>query len=151
MTIYVYKPLATDQIRLLKTQTASKLDDPIIGRLKHVLLPTSKDGSTGYSTLSYVWGPTFLDGSHLTDEVVYDGEVVPITYTLAQALRLFREKVVDDRRLLAIILVKSHGDQRARALVLADGVCNNQDDKDERAWQLGLVACIYSLLLLYHI
>ncbi len=84
------------------------------------LKASSQTAKYSYEAISYVWGD-----AKMRDEIICDGKTLSITLSLGNALRRVR-----------------HPD-RERAL-WADGICINQEDKEERGHQVILMAAIYS-------
>ena len=82
--------------------------------------PSNPSTRLSYEAISYVWG----DATEKA-QIICNGKVLQITASLATALRRVR---------LA---------NRIRVL-WADGVCINQQDLEERAYQVSLMAAIYS-------
>ncbi|KAK5122239.1 hypothetical protein LTR85_004149 [Meristemomyces frigidus] len=123
---YTYRPLQDNQIRVFEIKRAANADDPITGRLLHAELENSQS-SRRYITLSYAWGPTYPDGSHLTDTVMCEGQVIWITATLLEALKQIRRKV-------SVPVV----------VVWVDAICINQSDNSERAQQVRRMGEVYA-------
>ena len=73
-----------------------------------------------YEALSYVWGD-----AKMRDEIICDGKTLSITLSLANALRRVRRPETE-------------------RVLWADGICINQEDKEERGHQVMLMAAIYS-------
>ena len=73
-----------------------------------------------YEAISYVWGD-----AKLRDAIICDGKTLSITLSLGNALR--RVRLPKEKRVL-----------------WADGICINQEDKEERGHQVMLMAAIYS-------
>ena len=64
--------------------------DPCAGDANHFhceLQTISLQNPYVYYTLSYLWGPTLSDGSHLTRQFHCDGQATKVTYNLEIALR----------------------------------------------------------------
>ncbi|KAH8655046.1 heterokaryon incompatibility, partial [Tricladium varicosporioides] len=72
-----------------------------------------------YSALSYVWG----DPKHVCD-IAINGKMAKITKSLANALRSIRKNT------------------KIR-VIWADAICINQQDFDEKSWQVQEMAAIY--------
>ncbi|EXJ73264.1 uncharacterized protein A1O5_03024 [Cladophialophora psammophila CBS 110553] len=115
MSTFQYRPLSSEEIRVLKL-LPGQLEDPLSCELQHVQLSSPPT----YEALSYCWG----DGS-LTRSIISDGSEMKITETLYSALCRMRHK------------------DRPRIL-WADAICINQEDKDEKTCQVGFMTVIYS-------
>jgi hypothetical protein len=121
-------------IRLFYLLPAATYDEEISGGLLHISL----DSSVAYETISYVWGnPIVCENMRLrylssrSDPIGTQSqneafETFDITTNLPTALRNLRYRIVP--RLLWI-----------------DAICINQNDVDERAQQVQLMASIYEL------
>ncbi|RSL85676.1 hypothetical protein CEP52_016061 [Fusarium oligoseptatum] len=135
---------AKAEIRLLKI-------DPLETAFE--LVTVSLNDAPGYAALSYVWGtPTDQES------VIIQGQHVQIGRNLASALVRLRRPVdiQDDHSLGAqtfrrsvrssverILPFRTH--ERHPALYLwVDALCINQQDLEERAWQVQLMGRIYS-------
>ncbi|KAK4962698.1 hypothetical protein LTR10_000325 [Elasticomyces elasticus] len=88
-----------------------------------------------YLTLSYAWGPTKPDGTHLSKTVVCDGCQVPVTPTLEQALRRVRSRMINGK------LSRTGCGNR----IWVDFLCINHKDLNERKHQVELMAQIYKM------
>lgn len=98
---YCYEPIRRHQIRLFLMEPSANFDSEILGRLRAVELmvysvaldrSAAADGSfLHYTALSYAWGRTYEDNSHLTENIVYDGRRLSVTPNLKQGLRRMRE------------------------------------------------------------
>ena len=73
-----------------------------------------------YEAMSYVWGD-----AKMRDVIICDGKTLSITLSLANALRRVRRP-------------------KEKRVLWADGICINQEDKEERGHQVMLMAAIYS-------
>jgi hypothetical protein len=113
----IYEPLPQGEfIRVLKLQPG-KTEDDIQCNLEIIDIGTSKDA---YEAISYVWG----DAKHTID-VRCNGLQVPITLSLASALRNFRHP--SEPRLL-----------------WADALCINQKDDQEKGHQVKRMGEVYA-------
>ncbi|CAN9445494.1 unnamed protein product [Alternaria sp. RS040] len=113
----IYEPLPQGEfIRILKLQP-DKAEDDIQCSLETIQIGTSKDA---YEAISYVWG----DAKHTVD-VWCNGLQVPITGSLASALRNFRHP--SEPRLL-----------------WADALCINQKDDQEKGHQVKRMGQVYA-------
>ncbi|KAF7676362.1 hypothetical protein GT037_005867 [Alternaria burnsii] len=113
----IYEPLPQGEfIRVLKLQPG-KAEDDIQCSLDTIQIGTSKDA---YEAISYVWG----DAKHTVD-VWCNGLQVPITASLASALRNFRHP--SEPRLL-----------------WADALCINQKDDQEKGHQVKRMGQVYA-------
>ncbi|KAK5651493.1 hypothetical protein OQA88_11947 [Cercophora sp. LCS_1] len=96
-----------------------KPSDPIICSLS----TASLDGNPQYDALSYVWGdPT------ICDKIIVDQQERNVTANLYAALRRLRNL----------------RDATEPKELWVDALCINQDDKDEKTHQVGLMGRIYS-------
>ena len=81
MNEYEYTSLGTDEIRVLEVLSVKDDGEPLRCNIRKIRLEvTSATGqqhaaSTEFVTLSYTWGRTYSDGSHLTEEIWCDGGV----------------------------------------------------------------------------
>ncbi|EME39434.1 hypothetical protein DOTSEDRAFT_114076, partial [Dothistroma septosporum NZE10] len=82
-----------------------------------------------YCALSYAWGPTSGDGSHLTQKIICDGHSLPVTANLHAALKRIRQKTAEE--------------QLPRTSLWVDALCINQRDADERNRQVAMMFRIY--------
>lgn len=120
---YEYRPLPSKSyIRILELQPG-RGNEPLIGslrkaRLRHAWLHAGR--RPRYEAISYVWGSTVTD-----KWIVIDGRRLPITTSIADALRQTRRP-----------------DQSRR--LWADSVCINQEDEEERGSQVRLMGRIYA-------
>ncbi|KAK5766523.1 hypothetical protein LTS12_003440 [Elasticomyces elasticus] len=122
--VYQYAPLSSgSDIRLLTIEPACDGSE---------LTLTSNLWNDEYQTLSYAWGPTYDDGSHLTHHVVCEGRLIPVTANLHEAL-------------LQIRLDYAFNKVDSSELPLwCDAVCVNQADIDERSTQVRLMGEIFA-------
>ncbi|KAH5165763.1 hypothetical protein HBI38_051170 [Parastagonospora nodorum] len=111
---YTYNSLPQgDVFRYLILQPGAG-DDPIVCNLR-----TSAISEEEYDAVSYVWGTNVRD-----QHIECDGQDVLITTNLLQLLRRIRSS--------------------DKPLVLwADSICINQDDKNDKGHQVGLMSKIY--------
>ena len=86
----------------------------------NILKPSPQTAKYSYEAMSYVWGD-----ARMRDEIICDGKTLSITLSLANALR------------------RVHFPTKERVL-WADGICINQEDKEERGHQVMLMAAVYS-------
>ncbi|KAK3722921.1 hypothetical protein LTR37_002066 [Vermiconidia calcicola] len=153
-------------IRVLHLDRANEDNEPIVRRFQTIPLrhvdPKSVhdelvDNDKLYVALSYCWGPTFSDGSHLTHTIVCDLCVLKVTANSHAALRQIRQKLdslnlcLDSRG-----AVSGEGDARemqshmnetfpkTRPPLRVDAVCINQGDLSERSQQVAQMAYIYA-------
>ncbi|KAK4545619.1 hypothetical protein LTR36_002572 [Oleoguttula mirabilis] len=118
-SIYYKVRLQGDQIRVLVLEpTDEDLDDAFI---QCRLIATSTDAPVAYEALSYTWGDDTLSPTRCID---CDGEVVPVTVNLYEALLAMRY---------------SH---KPRTLWV-DALCIDQSNNEERNLQVSLMARIY--------
>jgi hypothetical protein len=114
---YRYEHLGTSKpiIRILQVEPGKK-DDPLHCTLDHIDLSTNPPP---YEAVSYVWGSSARDTL-----IVCNGKSLKITRSLHNAL--CRIRLVDSPR-----------------CVWADAICINQDDNEERGYQVGQMLRIY--------
>ena len=141
---YVHKPIAHyGEIRVMEIDAPTgALDDPLRCSLRHIRFDApsvDSEEQRQYITLSYAWGPTYLDGSHHDNQLICDGRVLRITTNLHSALQRIRKKMWSGP-------LRLHG--RVPPLWV-DAVCINQGDLKERSSQVAQMASIFrkSLLL----
>jgi hypothetical protein len=119
---YTYSPLLAhpNSIRLLRLLPASRAEDPVRCRIFDYSLTTPVRTSHLYECLSYVWG----DVEEKQTIQVEDAELA-VTKNLHGALQRLRDPDLD-------------------RIVWVDAVCINQDDIEERAKQVQIMAMIYA-------
>lgn len=151
--LYKYQALHDKDIRLIDICPAESPAESIRCRLRHVTLDPDTACPEPYATMSYAWGKTYEDGSHLTDSICCDGAILMITSNLHGALKRIRQKM-DSGEVAST--VRQHVDSRVsnvdRPSLWADAICVNQMDLDERSRQVQRMAKIYeasSLLLIW--
>lgn len=84
---YQWCPLPSQRhTRLLTIQPPRSVEDAIYCEIT----TTSLESPCPYRTMSYSWGPTFIDGSHLQDIIYCDGLSMQVTKNLNMALKRFR-------------------------------------------------------------
>ena len=91
--------------------------------------------------LSYAWGPSSEDGSHLTDTIVCNGCRLSVTSNLKQALRRIRAKSLAELSPRPIAGSKHQLDGIA---LWVDAICINQHDLQERSSQVQIMARIFA-------
>lgn len=118
MALNAYRPLdhRRSEIRLLTLLPSSRPTDSIRCSLSH----TSLDDSPQFETLSNVWGPPVP-----TLDIVVDSARFAVTTNLHQALGALRRS------------------KKPRVLWV-DAICINQDDDDEKAYQVPLMGRLYT-------
>jgi hypothetical protein len=119
---YTYSPLLAhpNSIRLLRLLPASRAENPVRCRIFNYSLTTPARTSHLYECLSYVWG----DVNERQTIQVDDAELA-VTKNLYGALRRLRDPDLD-------------------RVVWVDALCINQDDIEERAKQVQIMARIYA-------
>lgn len=136
---YQYQQLQKNTIRLIELE-AVKDDETLRCRMSvHNCVPHCYSGRdedddpikfvAPYITLSYAWGESYPDGSHLTHELICDGGLIRITATLDQALRR--------------ILSCDWQPLSRRYLLWVDAICISQADLDERSVQVRIMHRIF--------
>lgn len=154
---YVYAPLAKQHIRLLRIKPAAAFDDPVCCDLQSYRLPRSDEWYSlkppRYMALSYVWGQTYDDGSHLTHRIYCGGRYIRVTNHLHKALTRIRQHLdggtfahqghpVDA---IAFLQLRSRSRlTKGRPALWVDAICINQLDLDERSQQVKAMHRIYS-------
>ena len=142
-----WKPLESGSIRLLHIEPASYPDAPISCSLQYVSLKADKPQ---YITLSYAWGETHSDGSHLTDWIRCDECILPVTAHLNTALKRIRQKLDDGTFTQHHTIDAERSAQsnssipRLRPSFWIDAICINQVDVQERNDQVRSMADIFS-------
>ncbi|KAK3116040.1 hypothetical protein LTR53_003988 [Teratosphaeriaceae sp. CCFEE 6253] len=139
--------LQPDEIRVLDIEPARSEDDLIRCRLRRLRLPPAESAISGerdvsapwlrqptlreaYMTLSYAWGKTAIDGSHLTHTILCDGMPLRVAVNLHSALQAVR-------RILSI------EDSLSGDPAWIDALCINQKDIEERNSQVQKMDRIY--------
>ena len=124
---YVYCPLETSKsIRVFDIDPAERLDEPICGRIR----TTSLNDPCRYQTMSYAWGPTYADQSHLTHLIICNGCEMRVTASLHAGLCRIRARL------------KPH--DIFWPTLWADAICIDQTNEDERGHQVGVMADIFT-------
>ena len=139
---YKYEPLEENQIRGVELHY-SKNVDKVCCSIRHEPF----DGSATYVALSYAWGNTYSDGSHLADVIFCDGKLLPVTANLLQALRRIRHHWFT---LQDLVMKQRRGCKRV--LLWVDAISINQQDVHERSRIVRQMGDIYrsaSVLLIY--
>ncbi|KAK5704309.1 hypothetical protein LTR97_003327 [Elasticomyces elasticus] len=127
--IYQYRPLTSDdETRLLTIEPAHDQSELIQCRLTQ----SSDISNDDYQTLSYAWGPTYNDGSHLTHHVVCDGGLIAVTANLHGALLQIRQDYA------------FNGIDASALPLWCDAICINQADVEERSKQVRLMGEIFA-------
>lgn len=123
---FVYTPLESPKhVRLIQVE---ELGEP--GSLTRISFrSTSLDQPCRYQTLSYTWGQTFADDSHLTDVILCEGRELHITPILNDFFQQLRDKLRNGKA--------------AELPVWIDAISINQKDANERAQQVAMMANIY--------
>ena len=144
----VYTQIHGDQeIRVLDIHRApaASLQDPLHCTLR--VVSSNAQGSTSdspespqheYLTLSYCWGPTYPDGSHLTHAICVNGCSLKISANLHAALTRVRQKLDEGD-----LKIGPQGTD-ARLPIWIDAICINQSDNIERSQQVAQMAHIYT-------
>lgn len=96
MDAYQYAALSEDEIRIFrilpcKAHEVDLVECSIEILRANVSASGRRDWTPSYLALSYAWGETQQDGSHLTHRIVCDGRWLPVTKHLWQGLRRVRE------------------------------------------------------------
>ncbi|KAK4910906.1 hypothetical protein LTR49_020432 [Elasticomyces elasticus] len=136
--------LQPDDIRVLDIDSARSDNDTMIQcrrRVLHIPRDTIPDDVAApwlvqpllresYITLSYAWGETKEDGSHLTETIRCDGALLRITSNLHGALLRIRNMMHVERRI-------------SIEPVWIDALCIEQDDIEERNVQVQNMGHVY--------
>ena len=115
LPLYEYKPLTDDHIRVFQLDASENFSGIVSGTMRTVQLSLLRDfdsrlvtttdenhamarhddpgphQASTYNALSYAWGPTNANGSHLCHEIICDGARFHVTANLYQALQHIRE------------------------------------------------------------
>jgi hypothetical protein len=129
-------PLLPDSntIRVFSVEPAESVEEPIkctLGALPFSSLAQPKRDY--YQTVSYAWGETDADGSHLTHSVYCDGKPLRITGNLHSALKMIRGHLDAGR-------LNIYG---KRAFLWADAISIDQANLKERNHMVHLMDRIY--------
>jgi hypothetical protein len=134
----IYHQLGPDEIRVLDVQSAEGDNEAIECQVRHLPLVTNNTVPSEpllYATLSYVWGPTYEDCSHLTKAMRCNSHRIPITANLYSALY----------QILRLALLEDDEGVEPPLPIWVDAVCINQQDTAERNAQVRRMADIYRL------
>ena len=93
-------------------------------------------------SLSYAWGQTFDDGSHLTDTIVCDGSRLKVTSSLKQALRRIRAHA--SAELLRLQVARPRDEFDGIDALWIDAICINQNNLQERSSQVQNMGRIFA-------
>lgn len=143
---YIYEPLRDGEIRLFHMDASKLLSDQITGTLQAMPLPVSMSPPLRcYTALSYAWGPSFTDGSHLTEYIVCDGCRLKVTPNLKQALRRIRQLESVPMSIPPSSRRETfHPPPRTNLLALwIDALCINQADSIERSCNVKMMDRIF--------
>lgn len=134
--LYQYSRLSDNhEIRVLDILPATAVDEPIQCQVRTLsLLNETHHAEHRYQTVSYAWGESHDDGSHLTHAIWCDGKLLHVTASLHAAVQMIRGHM-DSGNLLI------HG---TRPAFWADAVCIGQGNLQERNHQVNMMAKIYS-------
>ena len=126
---FIYAPLKNPrQIRLIHIHASKEFNDPI-----HVSFSiTDLAQPDYYNTLSYTWGETFEDGSHLTEVILCEERQLYVTSNLSDFLRRLRVEI--NFRASNVF---------ARMPIWIDALSINQEDEFERGQQVAIMSKIY--------
>ena len=132
---YVYSPLRNREIRLLYLEPADDIETPVCGKLV-----VQGIGAQPYNTLSYAWGPTYSDGSHLAATISIADNSLQVTENLLQALKRLRKVLYEPPKNHRFGM---YDDEHAVIPIWMDAICINMSDLTERMHQVALMADIY--------
>lgn len=145
---YVYEDLGEHCIRLFKIEPADNFDAEVCGELI-VASFAGDDDPEPYNALSYSWGPTFSDRSHLSESIVCGGRSLRVTPSLKTALRHIRAYGYNKPTpMFGQGTEDSSADTAEDGLnptrpLWVDAICINQTNLSERASQVDYMICIY--------
>jgi len=128
---YQYRPLGSDQIRLLEVEPCADSGASVFCTLQHYTHEHLDDivvrgiRKKQYETLSYTWGGPLPDSAHLTDLIFIDGQPFRVTSNLNQALKRFRQLNIYGK------------------MIWVDALCIDQDHLDERSQQVSKMDNMY--------
>jgi hypothetical protein len=90
--VFTYTPLDRPRhVRLIHVEASDDFNAP----LRISLVTASLDKPSFYKTLSYTWGETFADGSHLSEVTFCQSRQLRINPNLYAFLRRFRSRIDD--------------------------------------------------------
>ncbi|KAK5679235.1 hypothetical protein LTS10_008050 [Elasticomyces elasticus] len=163
---YQYRSLSDGEMRVLYIKPSAREMDQIECMLQHGVpksvrdIPwnrnpnaprepdtSQEDATLGllYGALSYVWGPTAADGSHLTHTIVCEEQALKVTASLHSFLKLIRRQVGlrEPYPPPSKSLSHYHLDTPVVYPIWIDALCINQNDARERSRQVGMMYRIY--------
>jgi hypothetical protein len=120
---YIYKPLdkPAETIRLIKILSTAPI--------RCQLIVVSLEHSPVFSALSYMWGDTTK-----TQSIIVDGAYLPVTTNLAHALQDVHGQWPKS----------SYTRAEEDRWLWADAICINQEEDEEKSYQVPLMEDIYS-------
>lgn len=127
-SIYSRHPVGLGEIRLIRLQPSSNLQDRIVTTMSVVPL----DNAGQFHTISYAWGSDSSD-----EYIMCDNVRLPVRKNLNAGLKRIREKMAvckEDRKRLEYFM----------PTIWVDSICVNQADQGERARQVPMMADIYT-------
>lgn len=148
---YVYTPIAENEIRLFDLLPAKHFGARLEGTLYKMHIPLRRPSPWScfaYEALSYTWGPTYEDGSHLTQGIICDGRTFRVTSNVELALRHLRAGNAgrsrqhhrkDGSKEARVHRFSDTGSQPGPYINLPiwiDAICINQADPAERSAQV---------------
>jgi hypothetical protein len=141
---YVYQSLEHNEIRIFWMQLSSSVEDEIVGMLETVNMGERRKfpRDRAYHALSYAWGPTYDDRSHLTDTIICDDCQLRVTSNVKQALRRIRAH--GSMQLLRRQQDRSGNPRDGMGPLWIDAICINQDDHKERNSQVRMMGRIFT-------
>ena len=128
--VYTYESLdRAGEFRVMRLSAVLTMD----GHIQFDLITACLDSKDlpKYTALSYAWGRTSTNSSHLTDVVICHGLRLRVTATLNQALH----RICETHR---------RSGSRSPMLLWVDSICINQIDPEERKLQVQRMADIYA-------
>lgn len=145
MKPYIYHPLQSGEIRLFEMDPSTGSDD-VMGTLRTIILDAQDAALAAYTALSYAWGDTYPDGSHLTDYIVCDGLRLRVTPTLKQALVRIRHLSESKQCSVPVTGYEAMSSELSDLSILwIDAICIDQENLIERSEQVKMMASIYNL------
>jgi hypothetical protein len=123
---YSYKPLdkSKREIRIMRLDPEQlDVSDPSLPSIQCSIEHISLDKAPKYTGLSYTWG-----SSDRTQRILVNGYELMVTENLAAWLRHTQKALTDYKISMSF---------------WADAICINQDDDDEKCWQVQQMPDIY--------
>ena len=122
-------------IRLIKIEPSDRSENQI----RISFLSADLDQPCEFQTLSYAWGETFPDGSHLTEVIFCEGQPIRVTSNLRSFLQRFRSRSADRLR------------SGIGLLLWIDALSIDQSNPAERSEQVAMMSEIYKRCIQFNI